>query len=48
MSVSTNWVLCCEPKTINQIFVLFRKYNKATVNDIFKITAKRKITTIKK
>ena len=49
MSVSTSWVLWCEPKTIkNQFFVLFRKYNEIKVNDIFKITTKRKITTKKK
>ena len=49
MSVSTSWVLWCEPKTIkNQFFVLFRKYNEIKVNDIFKITTKRKITTTKK
>ena len=45
MSVSTSWVLWCEPKTIkNQFFVLFRKYNEIKVHDIFKITTKRKIT----
>ena len=43
MSVSTSWVLWCEPKTIrNQFFVLFRKYNKTIVNDILRITSKRK------
>ena len=46
LSVSTSWVLWCEPKTIgNKFFVLFRKCNKTIVNDIFKITTKIKITT---
>ena len=42
VSVSTNRVLWCEPKTIrNQFFVLFRKYNKTIIDDIFKVTTKR-------
>ena len=42
MSVSTSRVLWCEPKTIrNQFFVLFRKYNKTIIDDIFKVTTKR-------
>ena len=42
VSVSTSRVLWCEPKTIrNQFFVLFRKYNKTIIDDIFKVTTKR-------
>ena len=49
VSVSTSWVLWCEPKIIrNQFFVLFRKYNKTIVNDTFQITTKTKITTTTK
>ena len=41
--VSTSWVSWCEHKTVrNQFFVLFRKYNKTIVNDILRITSKRK------
>ena len=49
MSVSTSSVIWYDPKAIrNQFFVLFRKYNKTIVNDIFKITKKRKIIIKKK
>ena len=42
VSVSISRVLWCEPKTIrNQFFVLFRKYNKTIIDDIFKVTTKR-------
>ena len=44
VSVSTSSVLWYDPKAIrNQFSVLFTKYNKTIVNDIFKITKKRKI-----
>ena len=42
VSVSTSWVLWCEPNTRNQLIVLFRKCSKTIVIDIFKITTKRK------
>ena len=48
VSVSTSWVLRCEPKVIRDQFVLFRKYSKTIVNDIFKITTKRKNNNTKK
>ena len=49
VSVSISWVLWCEHKTVrNQFFVLFRRYNKTIVNDIFRIATKRKIAITKK
>ena len=49
MSVSTSRVLWCEPKTIrNLFFVLFIKYNKTIVNDIFKIKISKKQANKKK
>ena len=48
VSVSTSWVLRCEPKAIRDQFVLFRKHSKTIANDIFKITTKRKNNNSKK
>ena len=48
LSLPTSWLQCCEPKTMrNQFFVLFKKYDKTTVNHSFKTTKRNECIEVK-